>query len=595
MASSALVETVYGPVVGFDEPGFIPGLSQSIRKVPVRKFLGVPYGQAERWKRVEPPTPWKEPLVCNEFGPSFPQFPFTPFDNIYPEPILAKRQSVQSDQKGFTVNIFSSPDIKEGDNVPVMVRALLHGCSSVTTYDPTEWVRREASKGRKFIVVTGNIRTNLVGFLASNDLIQEDPDGLAGNYGKSFLVSRTFFPKFTSLSCSLVLTLVFFTLKKGAYDCIALFKWIQQNIAKFGGDSDNVTAFGESAGAFLLAHLMLCKEKLFRRVILQSGALQTSVSNEKTAEEHEKVYEGLLQRASIKAESGAERLKALRALPIEELVQHLSMSVREVGMVAEDGRSGKAIWSEGCALSRLRAGEWGRHIESVMIGVVKDEGSLLCGVMQSHTAPGYELVRHEFLADVPHQTLGPLYDFPDQPHIDNPSNPADPFDFTRCSGSLAVADKLFNVPAELLVAALDGAKNAQTQKPLPVFLYKLDATAAELMPPGRVLGVPHTIDVVLLFNMCQYWGPESESARVSATLGKTWYEYARDGRPAGNWPEYQRQRSPYRLVFHQDGGASLEDLGKRSETDKRRMKFWADHLQLGQFWLPPPPVTDILN
>jgi len=558
MASSLLVETMYGPVLGFEEvSGFPAGLSHSIQITPVRKFLGIPYGQAERWKRVEPPTPWEEPLVCHEFGPSLPQIPITPFDHFYSAPVLAKRQSVQSDQKGFNLNVFSSPNIKEGDKVPVLAwiygGALLSGCSSIEMYDPTEWVRREASQGRNFIVVTGNFRTNLVGFLASKDLVHEDPDGLAGNYG--------------------------------AYDCIALFKWIQQNIAKFGGDPDNVIAFGESAGAFLLSHLLLCKEKLFRRAILQSGALQTCGFT--SLETQEKVYEGLLQKASIKAESGAERLKALRALPIEELVKHLSMSVREVGMVVENGKSGKAIWSGTCPLSRLRAGEWGPHIESVMIGGCKDEGSFLCGVMQSHTAPGYELVRHEFLAGVPHQTLGPLYDFPNQLTIDNPSTPAGPFDFTRCSGSLAVGDKLFNVPVELLVAALDGAKNAQTQKPLPVFLYRLDGTAQELMHPGRHVGVAHTIDVALLFNMCHYWAPDSDSAKVSATLGKAWYEYARDGRPGANWPQYQRQRSPFRLVFHQDGGASLEDLRQRSETDKQRIKFWADHLQLGQFCLPP--------
>jgi hypothetical protein len=62
---------------------------------------------------------------------------------------------------------------------------LLHGCSSIPVYDPTEWIRREASNGRKFIVVTGNHRTNLLGFLASSDLAEEDPEGLAGNYGES--------------------------------------------------------------------------------------------------------------------------------------------------------------------------------------------------------------------------------------------------------------------------------------------------------------------------------------------------------------------------------------------------------------------------
>lgn len=206
-------------------------------------------------------------------------------------------------------------------------------------------------------------------------------------------------------------------------------------------------------------------------------------------EKHEKVYEGLLQRASIRADSGAERLKALRELPTEELVRYLSVSVHEVGMAVENASSSKVIWSHPCVLSRLKAGHWSPHIESVMVGVCKDEGALLSYVTRSHTSAGYQYLQQEFLAGVTHKTLGPLYDLPHQAEIDNPPV-GFPLDFTRCSGSLAVADKLFNVPVELLLAALDGVMNAQTHKPLPIHFYKLDGTAVESMPPGRFLGAP---------------------------------------------------------------------------------------------------------
>ncbi|PLW10993.1 hypothetical protein PCANC_24199 [Puccinia coronata f. sp. avenae] len=568
MSGSVIVETAYGPVVGIDDSGCNHKLNsigrQTFGKVPVRKFLGIPYGQAERWKRVQPPTPWTEPLICHQFGPSLPQFPFTPFDRFYSTPILVKSQSVQSDQKGFTVNIFCSPETKEGDNVPVLGwvygGALLHGCSSIEMYDPTEWVRREASKGNKFIVVTGNFRMNLLGFLACSDLAEEDPDGLAGNYG--------------------------------AYDCIAYFQWIQKNIAKFGGDPNNVTAFGESAGAFLLTHLMLCKEKLFRRVILQSGAPKTC--SYMSMETHEEVYEGLLQKASIKAESGAARLKALRDMPIEELISHLSVSVREVAMVVENGSCSKVIWSEPCTLSRLKAGHWSSHIESVIIGVCKDEGAILSYVSQSHTPAGYKFVQQEFLAGVTEQELGPLYDHPNQAEIDNPPS-GSTLDLTRCSGAMAMSDKLFNAPVELFLGALDEAKNEETQKPLSIYFYMLEGTAVESMPPGLFFGAAHTVDVALLFNMSHCWAPDSESAKVSATLGNTWYKFARDGSPGLDWPEYQRQSSPYRLVFHQDGGSSIQDLRDRPEIEKQRIKFWVDQLQLNQFWQPPPPLIGILD
>lgn len=58
------------------------------------------------------------------------------------------------------------------------------GSTSSFIYDATEFVRHEASQGRRIIVVTGNYRVNIFGFLASQDLVETDPDGLAGNYGE---------------------------------------------------------------------------------------------------------------------------------------------------------------------------------------------------------------------------------------------------------------------------------------------------------------------------------------------------------------------------------------------------------------------------
>jgi carboxylesterase type B len=53
---------------------------------------------------------------------------------------------------------------------------------------------------------------------------------------------------------------------------------VQANIGSFGGNPDQVTAFGQSAGAFLISYLLVSGQKLFNRAILQSGAQKTMVS-----------------------------------------------------------------------------------------------------------------------------------------------------------------------------------------------------------------------------------------------------------------------------------------------------------------------------
>ena len=91
------------------------------------------------------------------------------------------------------------------------------------------------------IVVTINYRLGVMGFFAHPELTIESPHHSSGNYG--------------------------------LLDQIAALKWVQQNIAAFGGDSANVTLFGESAGSIDATTLMTSPltQGLFRRVIAESG------------------------------------------------------------------------------------------------------------------------------------------------------------------------------------------------------------------------------------------------------------------------------------------------------------------------------------
>jgi para-nitrobenzyl esterase len=115
-----------------------------------------------------------------------------------------------------------------------------YGDGSGNAYDGESLARRGV------LVVTVNYRLGVLGFLAHPELSAESPRGVSGNYG--------------------------------LLDQIAALRWIRSNISRFGGDPDNVTVFGQSAGATDIGVLMTSPlaKGLFHRAIAQSGTVNSS-------------------------------------------------------------------------------------------------------------------------------------------------------------------------------------------------------------------------------------------------------------------------------------------------------------------------------
>lgn len=99
----------------------------------------------------------------------------------------------------------------------------------------------------------------------------------------------------------------------------AAFDWIHKFIRGFGGDPDNITAFGESAGMhFLIYHICGSPERLFNRAILQSGPLFGATTFERKDGE----YQGLLKHFGVEGTTGSERLEELRKVSAEALAKY---------------------------------------------------------------------------------------------------------------------------------------------------------------------------------------------------------------------------------------------------------------------------------
>ena len=203
----------------------------------ITRFLGVPYAAppvgALRFAEAQPPQPWSDVRDATQRGCIAPQY--TPsaaeLEKALPgldiEPLIGGNQ-VQGDDF-LVLNIWKPSGPQTA--LPVMVfihgGAFTGGAGAADVYDGSAFARQG------IVCVTINYRLGIEGFLP----IPGAPTNL------------------------------------GLRDQIAALKWVQTNIAAFGGDAGNVTVFGESAGAMSVANLLTSPlaKGLFRRAIVQSG------------------------------------------------------------------------------------------------------------------------------------------------------------------------------------------------------------------------------------------------------------------------------------------------------------------------------------
>lgn len=241
----------------------------------VRKFLGIPYAQPPvgdlRWRPPMPAKPWMGVRETTAFGARCMQ----PY--IYKD--MRFRDPGQS-ENCLTLNVWA-PKVKSGQKLPVMVWIYGGGFLAGSTSEPRQDGTHLAHKG--VIVVSMNYRLGIFGFFAGSGLAAESPHHAAGNYG--------------------------------LMDQQAAIRWVHENIAKFGGNPNEVTIFGESAGSISVSSQIAAPgtKGLFIRAIGESGGAFGNLAYP-PLKEAEQASDAFALRAF-----GTDDIAKLRAIPAKVL------------------------------------------------------------------------------------------------------------------------------------------------------------------------------------------------------------------------------------------------------------------------------------
>jgi para-nitrobenzyl esterase len=247
----------------------------------VLAFKGIPYAAppvgALRWKAPQPVAPWSGVRQAAAFGAHCMQ------TNVFGDMVF--RDPGQSEDC-LSLNVWA-PTAPHAGGLPVMVWIYGGGFVAGATSEARQDGEKLATRG--VVVVSMNYRLGVFGFFAHPDLDKESGHNASGNYG--------------------------------LMDQLAALQWVHRNIALFGGDPENVTIFGESAGSFSVSAMMATPlaHGLLKHAIGESGAFFADTLPAKPRNEAEKQDLKFAQ-----ASLGTSSLEALRAKSADDLLKAAS-------------------------------------------------------------------------------------------------------------------------------------------------------------------------------------------------------------------------------------------------------------------------------
>lgn len=341
------------------EGGKVQGVPTETPGVTVYKgipFAAPPVGGL-RWCEPQPVQPWEGVLVADTFGHPAVQSPHTP-GGYTPEFFFDGDPEFSEDC--LYLNVWTPAAGRSAAKLPVTLWVHGGGYTAGWGFEPEmdgeEWARHGG------VLVTFNYRLGIFGFFTHPALSAESPHHVSGNYGM--------------------------------LDQVAALKWVKDNIAAFGGDPDNITVMGQSAGAMSVQTLITSplSKDLMAKAIIQSGGGVTDAPLLGGAPLAESEAAG----QALMAWAGYDTLEAMRAASSEDIFGLAARYMQETG---EYLRAGTTPVVDGYALPETfadaaRAG----HIADIpyMMGSTLDDMGILadgidtfCELREDAGTPAY--------------------------------------------------------------------------------------------------------------------------------------------------------------------------------------------------------------
>ncbi len=454
-------------------------------------FKGIPFAQPPlgelRWREPKPAKSWSGVREATQFGGECAQNP------LWGHPKVANEDCLY-------LNVWT-PGLPPASSKPVMV--WIHGGGNV---NGSGRENGESLSRYGVVLVNFNYRLGLFGFFALPALTAESPHHASGNYG--------------------------------LMDQILALQWVQQNIAKFGGDPANVTIFGESAGAMDVNLLMTSPlaKGLFHRVIAESGSVLLADGAAPLSMAEQK-GEKLAEQARIP--SGAGALQALRAAPVEPLLEAAAKTLAPSGVPG-----GLGVDVDGWVLPRSPAEVFasGKQLPAeLIIGINAREfsGPPDAAVVKKMIEASYGKLAERAL---------PLYGLTTFPS--GTVTQAKPDPLYGDAGAQWMTDTSFRCPS-MVVADW----NSKTGR--PTYQYQFDRG----IPGHPEIGAVHASEVAYVFASLDDQHPmrpnyEAADYAISKVMQEYWTNFAKTGNPDGAglpaWPPFQPDTKRY-LAFTDSG------------------------------------------